>query len=123
MAAAVRNADGWNLPFPGLDHFRKRMDALRVVSDEASRDLSTLTVSVNLGLAWNDAARERQFRETPDLLEGVLGGSTQQVIDKVAAYRDAGAEWLIIATRSPFDLEAIDRFATDVVPAVIDSES
>jgi hypothetical protein len=44
-------------------------------------------------------------------------GSAQEVVDRVGAYRDAGAEWLILAMRSPFDVAGLDRFATEVLPA------
>ena len=33
-----------------------------------------------------------------------------------AQYRDAGAEWLILAMRAPFDVEGLDRFAAEVLP-------
>jgi hypothetical protein len=46
----------------------------------------------------------------------VLTGSTQEVLDKVGAYRDAGAEMLILAMRAPFDVDGLDRFAAEVLP-------
>ena len=39
------------------------------------------------------------------------------MVDRVGAYRDAGAEWLILAMRAPFDVDGLDRFAAEVLPA------
>jgi len=46
-----------------------------------------------------------------------LTGSTGEIIDRVGAYRDAGAEWVNLALRAPFDTAAVDRFAAEVLPA------
>ena len=32
-------------------------------------------------------------------------------------YVDAGADWVILALRAPFDLDALERFAVEVAPA------
>ena len=48
---------------------------------------------------------------------GVLMGEGQELIDRVGEYVDAGAEAVILAVRTPFDLEALDRFAETVIPA------
>ena len=42
---------------------------------------------------------------------GVLMGSDQEVIDKIGAYVEAGAEQVNIAVRAPWDPEALERFA------------
>ena len=47
---------------------------------------------------------------------GVLTGSVDEMVDRVGAYRDAGAEWLILAMRAPFDVDGLDRFAAEVLP-------
>ena len=48
---------------------------------------------------------------------GVLTGSAAAITDRIGDYVDAGAEWVILAMRSPFDVEGLDRFAEDVLPA------
>jgi alkanesulfonate monooxygenase SsuD/methylene tetrahydromethanopterin reductase-like flavin-dependent oxidoreductase (luciferase family) len=40
----------------------------------------------------------------------------QEVVDRIGAYGDAGAEWVNLALRAPFDVDGLDRFATDVLP-------
>ena len=46
-----------------------------------------------------------------------MRGSSQEIVDRVGEYRDAGAEMVILALRAPFVAEDLDRFATEVIPA------
>ena len=46
-----------------------------------------------------------------------LTGSNDQIVDRIGEYRDAGAEWVNLALRAPFDVESVDRFAAEVLPA------
>ena len=46
-----------------------------------------------------------------------LTGSAQQMTDRIGEYADAGAEWVMVALRAPFDPTAIDRLAAEVLPA------
>lgn len=118
MRLAARHADGWNVPFiPPADYARK-VGVLREHCERESRDPATITRSVNAGLAWTDADLHAQFGGMAELVRpGVMTGSMQQVVDRVGAYHDAGAEWVILAMRAPFDVEGLDRFATEVLPA------
>jgi alkanesulfonate monooxygenase SsuD/methylene tetrahydromethanopterin reductase-like flavin-dependent oxidoreductase (luciferase family) len=45
-------------------------------------------------------------------------GSPQEVADRIAEYREAGAQGINVALRAPFDVAALDRFAADVLPLV-----
>jgi len=49
---------------------------------------------------------------------GVLSGSVHEMVDKVGAYVEAGASYVILAMRAPFDREGLERFASEVMPAV-----
>jgi hypothetical protein len=39
------------------------------------------------------------------------------VRDRIAEYERAGAEWLILALRAPFDWDGLDLFIDEVMPA------
>jgi len=39
------------------------------------------------------------------------------VIDRIGMYVEAGAEWIIVALRAPFDLEGLQIFIDEVMPA------
>ena len=42
------------------------------------------------------------------------------MVDRIGEYRDAGADWVILALRAPFDVDGLDRFAAEVLPALHD---
>jgi alkanesulfonate monooxygenase SsuD/methylene tetrahydromethanopterin reductase-like flavin-dependent oxidoreductase (luciferase family) len=46
-----------------------------------------------------------------------LTGSTDQIVERIGEYADAGAEAVNVALRAPFDVESLDRFAAEVLPA------
>jgi alkanesulfonate monooxygenase SsuD/methylene tetrahydromethanopterin reductase-like flavin-dependent oxidoreductase (luciferase family) len=116
---AARLADGWNVPMASLDDFARKCEVLRHAAADARRDPSTIEASVNLGLCWDETRIPERFGERwPALRPAILAGSTQQVIDTVAAYRAAGADTVILSLRAPFDTDEIERFATEVAPVV-----
>jgi alkanesulfonate monooxygenase SsuD/methylene tetrahydromethanopterin reductase-like flavin-dependent oxidoreductase (luciferase family) len=48
---------------------------------------------------------------------GHLIGTPAQVRDRIGEYARAGAEWLIVALRAPFDWDGLDLFVREVMPA------
>jgi len=118
LRIAARHADGWNVPFVTVDDFRRKASLLDGYCAEAGRDPAGVEKAVNLSLAWREDDLERQFGAIlPIVRPSVLTGSAQEVVDRVGAYAEAGADWVIVAARAPFDLEGIDRFAEEVIPA------
>ena len=95
--------------------------------EELGRDPSEVTRTVNVGFHMGktdaDAAGKRDqfdasYRERAAVQEGgMLFGTSAQVLDRVGAYADAGAEGLNIVMRAPFDLEALEDFVRVVIPA------
>ena len=82
------------------------------------RDPKAVTRTVNVGIAKDDADLRQQFDKIADFVRpGVLMGEGQELVDRVGEYIEAGAEAVIVAMRTPFDLEALDRFAETVIPA------
>jgi len=51
--------------------------------------------------------------DTPEMRELPNGAFVHE-----SAYVDAGAAYVILALRAPFDRDALERFASEVVPAV-----
>ena len=79
---------------------------------------ATITKTVNVGMAFTDEELKRQFGPMANYVKpGVLSGSVQEMVDKVGAYVAAGAEWVILAMRAPFDRDGLERFAAEVMPA------
>ena len=119
LRTAARHADGWNVPFLAPDTYRHKVQVLHDHCDAVGRDPATITKSVNLGLAWRQGDLEAQFGNIAEFVKpGVLMGSVQEVVDRIGEYTDAGAEWVILAMRAPFDVDGLDRFAAEVLPAL-----
>lgn len=115
---AARIADGWNVPMATPADFARKVGVLRSAAEAAGRDPSAVETSVSLGLSFDEARLPGRFgARWEQLRPAVLTGSTQQVVDRIGAYVEAGAGWVILSLRPPFDHEELRRFAADVVPA------
>ena len=127
LRIVARHADGWNAPFLAPEVFRDRNATLDRWCEREQRDPRAITRTVNLGLAvGRDAAAVRHQEENLRLMfgpmadlvrPGILVGTPAQVVDRIGAYADAGAEWVILALRAPFDWDGLELFVRDVMPA------
>jgi F420-dependent oxidoreductase-like protein len=119
LRIAAQHADGWNVPFIAPDAWAHKARVLDDHCAAVGRDPSEVTRSVNVGMAFTEEELKRQFGPMSNYVKpGVLSGSVQEMVDKVAAYVDAGASWVILAMRAPFDRDGLERFAAEVMPAV-----
>jgi F420-dependent oxidoreductase-like protein len=118
LRIAAQHADGWNVPFVSPADYARKVGVLAEHCERSDRDPASITKAVNVGLAYSEADLDAQFGGgmSEFVRPGVLMGSTQEMTDQIGAYGDAGAEWVIIARRAPFDADSIDRFAADVLP-------
>jgi alkanesulfonate monooxygenase SsuD/methylene tetrahydromethanopterin reductase-like flavin-dependent oxidoreductase (luciferase family) len=118
LRLVAQHADGWNVAFVSPDDFRRKAALLDQYCERYGRDPRAVTRSVTVGLDWGAEDFASRLQGIGDLVDvSVLGGSTQQVVDAVAAYRDAGADLVILSVQAPFNLSAIQRFAAEVAPA------
>lgn len=112
-------ADGWNVPFVAPETWAHKSRVLDEHCERCGRDPATVTRSVNVGMAFSDAELEAQFGRMANYVRpGVFTGSVQEMVDKAAAYVEAGAHYLILAMRAPFDRDGLERFAAEVLPAI-----
>ncbi|MFM7251920.1 MAG: TIGR03560 family F420-dependent LLM class oxidoreductase [Ilumatobacteraceae bacterium] len=112
LRIAARHADGWNVPFVTPEQFAHKCAVLDQRCADLGRDASTITKSVNLGLAYTEDSLRQQFGGIADMVRGgVLGGSDQQVLERIDEYVSAGAQQVNIALRAPFDLGSVERLA------------
>ena len=63
------------------------------------------------------AERERFRAQYGERAGGQLFGTASKVVDRIGEYADAGAQGLNIALRAPFNFEALQAFAEEVLPA------
>ena len=119
LRIAAAHADGWNVPFIAPDAWAHKAGVLDEHCERLGRDPASITKSVNVGMAFTDDELRAQFGAMSDYVKpGVLTGSVQEMVDKVSAYAEAGASWVILAMRAPFDRDGLERFAAEVLPAV-----
>lgn len=121
-----RLADAWNAPFVSPQEWGRKLELIREHAATAGRDPAEITASANIGvvLARTDAEVEAKrsrltemFGPLAQVLEpGILIGTPAAVADQAGAYVDAGADWLMLAVRAPFDRESLELFAADVLP-------
>ena len=117
LKLVARHADGWNAPFVSVDTFRHKRGVLEAHCADADRDPADITRSLNLALAWREEDLRAQFGNTAEFMRGsVLTGTTQEVVDRIGEYTDAGADQINVAMRAPFDVAGLERFAAEVLP-------
>lgn len=127
LRLVARHADGWNIPFVAPEVWARKNEILDRWCERERRDPRAIVRTVNLGPALAESERDlprleeqlaRQFGQVLSFLRpGMLVGTPAQVIDRIGEYERAGAEWVILALRAPFDLDALRLFAERVMPA------
>jgi alkanesulfonate monooxygenase SsuD/methylene tetrahydromethanopterin reductase-like flavin-dependent oxidoreductase (luciferase family) len=127
-ALAARYADGWNAAYISPRVFGRLSDAVSGRCTAIGRDPASLERTVNVMFMLSiDAGAERRMREQLDaqwgeraaqLADGALVGTPEQAVEKILAYREAGADGLNIALRAPWDEDALSAYLEIVVPAV-----
>jgi alkanesulfonate monooxygenase SsuD/methylene tetrahydromethanopterin reductase-like flavin-dependent oxidoreductase (luciferase family) len=118
LKLVARYADGWNVPFVEPSQYAHKVEVLARHCEAVGRDPDEIDRTINLALAWDDKDLEVQFGGLAAMVRNnVLIGTTQEVVDRIAAYADAGCGQVNLALRAPFDPEGLDRFAEEVMPA------
>jgi len=118
LKIAGRLGDAWNTPFCSPQDFARKRDIVL----EHAPDPDRLETAVNVG--YVDAPPDRLIDELKIrfgpvgeyMVDSVLAGDADTVAERVQEYADAGAGWVILALRAPFELSALKRFAADVIP-------
>lgn len=119
LKIVARHADGWNIPFVAPEEWARKSGILTEHCERVGRDPAEVTRSVNVGMAFSDDDLRAQFGNIAEFVRpGVLTGSPDEMVDRVGRYVEAGAEWVILAMRAPFDRDALERFAAEVLPAL-----
>jgi F420-dependent oxidoreductase-like protein len=117
LRLAAQYADGWNVPFIAPDAWAHKAKVLDEHCARIGRDPATIERGVNVGMAFSDEELRTQFGHLADFVRpGVLTGTVTEMVDRVGAYADAGADWVILAMRAPFDRDGLERFASAVRP-------
>ena len=115
LRIAARYADGWNVPFISPEIFAHKKGVLAERCAEIGRDPGEIRCSVNVGLAFDEDALQRQFGGLAEATRpGVLTGSGQQIVDGIGRYVEAGADQINLAMRAPFEIDGLETLAAAV---------
>jgi alkanesulfonate monooxygenase SsuD/methylene tetrahydromethanopterin reductase-like flavin-dependent oxidoreductase (luciferase family) len=130
LRIVARHADGWNVPFLPPEIYAQRNATLNAWCEKERRDPRAIVRTVNVGLAIG--ATDARARQQEDRLQLMFGGLTEwvkpghllgtpaQARDRLGEYAHAGAEWVILALRAPFDWDGLELFIADVMPEFAD---
>lgn len=121
---AARFADEFNVPFPPLDGFGSQKDKVTAACEAAGRDPSTMIWSAALVVccgADEDEYRRRAEaigREPQELRDNGLAGTVDEVVDRLGAFAEAGAERIYLQVLDMADLDHLRLIAAEVAPTV-----
>ena len=126
LRRAVRLGDGWLGSAYNITpaQFTERWARVQELLDEAERDRTDFangiaTMWFHIDERRADEALETRLapvvhRPTEELRERLAFGSGQSVLDKVGAFRDAGARWMFVWPVAD-DIEQLQRFSDSVI--------
>ncbi len=121
---AARYAAEFNVPFPPLEAFAPQCDKVRAACETAGRDPGSLVYSVCLivccGSDESDITRRAAAigREPAELRENGAAGTPDEVVAKLKAFADAGAERAYLQVLDIDDLDHVRLIAAEGLPHV-----
>jgi alkanesulfonate monooxygenase SsuD/methylene tetrahydromethanopterin reductase-like flavin-dependent oxidoreductase (luciferase family) len=118
LAVAAEVGDGWNANFIPAHEFAAGVEIVRgLAADPARFGVAASVPFVSAADADVDAVIDARYGAAADTVRAAtLAGSVGRLTDGVGRFAAAGADWLILAVRPPFEFDALERFATDVAP-------
>jgi F420-dependent oxidoreductase-like protein len=128
LRIVAEHADGWNTFFGDPDEYRHKLDVLAGHCADVGRDPHDIRKQVVLRAILGDTeadARER-LADTADraglapeqLAEGMIVGTPELCVERLAAHREMGVGDFLVLARPPADRRTIELFAREVAPAM-----
>jgi F420-dependent oxidoreductase-like protein len=121
-ALAARFADEHNVPFRPLDDTAAAFGRARVACEQAGRDPATLLLSAAQTLAVGVDEQEVRRRaaavgeDVAGLRSGGLGGTVDEVVDKIGRFGEIGAARVYLQVLDLHDLDHLRLVAEQVAP-------
>lgn len=121
---AARFADEFNVPFPPLEGFGTQKDKVTAACEAFGRDPATMVWSAALvvccGVDEAEFSRRAEAigREPQELRKNGLAGTVSEVVDRLGAFAEAGADRIYLQVLDLADLDHLKLLAHEVAPAV-----
>jgi alkanesulfonate monooxygenase SsuD/methylene tetrahydromethanopterin reductase-like flavin-dependent oxidoreductase (luciferase family) len=112
------------VPFPLLKDFRPAVDAVTAAGEAAGRDPGSMTFSAAVVVCCGedeDTYRRRAAaigRDPGELRGNGAAGTVAEVVERLSAFADAGAERLYLQVLDLHDLDHLRLIAAEVAPAL-----
>lgn len=125
LPLTARYADEWNGVFIGPKEYGDLNARLDGLIDEHGRERDDVRRSIMTGLVYgverSDLERRAKLYDAePEELDGsgLVVGGPQEVVDRLGAYADAGAQRIMLQWLDTEDLSGIEHFASNVLSQV-----
>lgn len=123
-ALAARYADEFNTPFLSVEDFRSQVNRVAAACEDTGRDPATMVWSAAMVVCCG--ADEAEFarrakaigRQPDELRESGAAGTASEVVDRIGAYTEAGAQRIYLQVLDLSDLDHLRLIASDVTPAL-----
>jgi F420-dependent oxidoreductase-like protein len=115
LRVVAQHADLWN-SFGSPEVFRHKIVVLTAHCRTIGRDPDTIEKSVLLQMTLTDDA-EAKRRAFENESWGMLAGNPTEIRQQIEQYVAVGVTHLMISLPAPYDLTALRRFASEVMPA------
>ena len=122
-ALAARFADEYNVAFRSLDDTAAAFARARAACEASGREPGGLRLSVaqTVAVGADDAEAARRAaavgRAPEDLRANGFGGTVPQVVDRIGAFAELGADTVYLQLLDLSDLDQLELLAAEVVPA------
>jgi F420-dependent oxidoreductase-like protein len=125
LKIVAKHADMWNTSGP-TELMAQKIDVIRRHGDTVRRDTSKIEMTVMMPLCYRNKEREGFVQ---GLIAGMRGGTPeearkqimigekQECLDTVARYREVGVTHFIFMTFAPYNVDEMQAFAEEVIPA------
>ena len=125
LQTVARYADAWNVSMVTPPQAKEKNDILDRWCAEVGRDPGEIERTISLGpIVIRDDPAEAQrviatfHQRNPDMKREVVALSGAAMTEHVQAYFDVGFTHAIFHLAAPYDAETLERFATEVRPAI-----
>jgi F420-dependent oxidoreductase-like protein len=115
LRIVAQHADMWN-SFGSPEVFRHKIAVLTAHCRKIGRDPETIEKSVLLQMTLTDDT-EAKRRALGNESSGMLAGNPSEIRQQIEQYVAVGVTHLMISLTAPYDMTALRRFATEVMPA------